>query len=62
MEMVLDWDTYEKSVNENLPLFIKKSIDFLKNVKTNSRLIKTHLPWDLLPNAIKSKEKRPKVF
>lgn len=41
--------------------YLMDAIKVIKNLK-GRRLIKTHLPWELLPLQIRNQSKKPKVF
>ncbi|KAB0794675.1 sulfotransferase 0 [Photinus pyralis] len=43
------------------PVYFEHSVNFIQNLR-RPRLIKTHLPWFLLPEQIQSGEKRPKII
>ncbi|XP_017782108.1 PREDICTED: sulfotransferase 1C4-like [Nicrophorus vespilloides] len=43
------------------PVFIENSLEFTKNCP-RPRMIKTHLPWDLLPRAIREFQVKPKII
>jgi len=45
---------------EEIP-YIAKSVEYVKNMP-RPRFIKTHLPWDLLPDQITSLKKKPKII
>lgn len=61
MQTLFDWDALEKYQGSKVPFQTSNSIEHAKNLTDNPRCIKTHLPWDLLPKAIKDGEKYPKV-
>lgn len=62
MQTLFDWNELEKYQGKPVPYHTSNSVEFAKNVTTNPRCIKTHLPWDLLPKSIVNKEKRPKII
>ncbi|KAG8223340.1 hypothetical protein J437_LFUL001218, partial [Ladona fulva] len=45
--------------NDQIPEALKNSVDYVKNL-TSPRYIKTHLPWELLPQQLKTK--KPKII
>lgn len=60
METLYDWDIFVKLKGEMIER-VTRSIQYTFNDKSYQRCIKSHLPWDLLPNDIKEKKKQPKV-
>ncbi|KAK5644366.1 hypothetical protein RI129_005666 [Pyrocoelia pectoralis] len=60
-EFLFDYrDVHQKVKDFNPPVHFEKSIHFVEN-HPRPRLIKTHLPWYLLPKQIRSGEKHPKI-
>lgn len=61
MEVMFNISLLEKFETKENFHTLAHSIEYTRGIIENPRCIKTHLPWDLLPQAIQNKEKRPKV-
>ncbi|KAF2883002.1 hypothetical protein ILUMI_23181 [Ignelater luminosus] len=58
---IYDQEEMQKSLKGNNPEFINDSIGFIRRLK-EPRLIKTHLPFSLLPLQIQNNTKQPKIL
>lgn len=57
---IYDQEEMTKSLKGNNPEFINDSVEYVRHLK-QPRLIKTHLPFSLLPLQIQNNTKQPKV-
>lgn len=62
MSTVIDFQNMIKhKPGLKIPAFRQDPMGFIQSQKTPV-IIKTHLPWDLMPKLIRKRDKQPKVF
>lgn len=62
ISFLFDRNLLDDKSKQSLPEHVIDGFNYIKKMTREPRLIKTHLPWELLPNQIRNGERKPKVW